>query len=82
MQLGDNKTLNDFRIAKHYLTQQELLTRSYTSRRDNFYKVAIVNNDKRPTRTFLDKATHIKMKRDFHRFPNQEPSFAFLQTTL
>ncbi len=39
MQLGNNKTLNDFRIAKHYLSQQELLTRSYTSRRNNFYNV-------------------------------------------
>ncbi len=85
VQLGYNKTitgnsvLNDFRIAKHYLSQQELLTRSYISRRDNFYKVAIVNNDKRLTRTFLDKATHIQMKRDFHRFPNQEPSRFFKQ---
>ncbi len=79
MQLGDNKTLNDFRIAKHDLSQQELLTRSYTSRRDNFYKVTIVNNDKRPTRTFLDKATHIQVKRDFHRFPNQEPLRFFKQ---
>jgi hypothetical protein len=41
--------------------------------------VAIVNNDKKPTRTFLDKATHIQMKRDFHRFPNQEPSRFFNQ---
>jgi hypothetical protein len=71
VQLGDNKTitgnsvLNDFRIAKHYLSQQELLTRSYISRRDNFYNVASVNDDKRPTRTFLDKATHIQMRREF-----------------
>jgi hypothetical protein len=88
VQLGDTKTLtvnvilNDFKIAKHYLSQQELLTRSYVSRRDNFYKVAIVNNDKRPTRAFLDKATHIQMKRDFHRFPNQEPSRFFKQLAL
>jgi hypothetical protein len=58
-------------IAKHYLSQQELVTRSYVSRRDNFYK--------RQTRTFLDKATHIQLKRDFHRFPNQEPTRFFKQ---
>jgi hypothetical protein len=43
VQLGDKETLtgnvilDDFKIAKHYLSQQELLTRSYVSRRDNFY---------------------------------------------
>jgi hypothetical protein len=85
VQLGDTETLtgnvilNNFKIAKHYLSQQELLTRSYVSRRDNFYKVVIANNDKKQTRTFLDKATHIQLKRDFHRFPNQEPTRFFKQ---
>jgi hypothetical protein len=58
--LTGNVILNDFKIAKHYLSQQELLSRSYVSRRDNFYKVAIANNDKRQIRTFLDKVTHIQ----------------------
>jgi hypothetical protein len=85
VQLGDKETLtgnvilNEFKIAKHYLSQQEMLTRSYVSRRDNFYRVAIANNDKRQTRTFLDKATHIQLKRDFHRYPNQEPTRFFKQ---
>ncbi len=85
VQLGDKETLtgnvilNDFKIAKHYLSQQELLTRSYVSRRDNFYKVVVANGDKRQTRTFLDKATHIQLKRDFHRFPKQESTHFFKQ---
>jgi hypothetical protein len=66
VQLGDTETLtgnvilNDLKIAKHYLSQQELLTRSYVSRRDNFYKVAIANYDKKQTRTFLDKSKSLK----------------------
>jgi hypothetical protein len=53
VQLGDKETLtgnvilNDFKIAKHYLSQQEQLTRSYVSRRDNFYKIVVANGDKR-----------------------------------
>ena len=85
VQLGDKETptgnviLNDFKIAKHYLSQQEQLTRSYVSRRDNFYKIVAVNGDDRKTRTFLDKATHIQMHRDFHRFPKQESTRFFKQ---
>ena len=85
VQLGDKETptgnviLNDFKIAKHYLSQQEQLTRSYVSRRDNFYKIVVVNGDKRKTRTFLDKATHIQLQRDFHRFPKQESTRFFKQ---
>jgi hypothetical protein len=85
VQLGDKETLtgnvilNDFKIAKHYLSQQEQLTRSYVSRRDNFYKIVVVNGDKRKTRSFLDKATHIQLQRDFHRFPKQESTRFFKQ---
>ena len=85
VQLGDKETLtgnvilNEFKIAKHYLSQQEQLTRSYVSRRDNFYKIVVVNGDKRKTRTFLDKATHIQLQRDFHRFPRQESTRFFKQ---
>ncbi len=29
--------------------------------------ITVVHNEKRPTHTFMDKNTHILMKRDFHR---------------
>ncbi len=79
-QLGeDDKTLRDYRIAKHYLGLQERATRIYELRRHHFYLITVVHNEKRPTHTFLDKNekrpthtfldknAHILMKRDFHR---------------
>ena len=67
-QLGeDNKTRRDYRIAKHYLGLQERATKIYELRRHHFYLITVVHNEKRPTHTFMDKNTHILMKRDFHR---------------
>jgi hypothetical protein len=68
-QLGeDDKPLRDYRIAKHYLGLQErATTRIYELRRHHFYLITVVHNEKRPTHTFMDKNTHILMKRDFHR---------------
>jgi hypothetical protein len=63
----DDKTLRDYRIAKHYLGLQERATRIYELRRHHFYLITVVHNEKRPTHTFMDKNTHILMKRDFHR---------------
>jgi hypothetical protein len=67
-QLGedDTLTLRDYRIAKHYLGLQERATRIYELQRHHFYLITVVHNDKRPTHTFMDKNTHILMKRDFH----------------
>jgi hypothetical protein len=56
------RTCNDYKIAKHYLAMQEFNARSYVQRRDNFHKVTIANNETRPTRTFLHKDVHIKLK--------------------
>jgi hypothetical protein len=39
--------------------------------------VAIIHNDKRPTRTFLDKNTHIQMKRNYHLNKNKEANLFF-----
>jgi hypothetical protein len=62
-QLGDHKIRDDYKIAKHYLELHTQVSKPYQLRRHHFYLVAIIHNDKRPTRTFLDKNTHIQMKR-------------------
>ncbi len=59
------RTLTDYKIAKHYLEMQESPSRSYVQRRDNFHKVAIANNEVRPTRTFLHKDIHIRLKNEY-----------------
>ena len=71
-QLGDHKIRDDYRIAKHYLELQTQVTQPYQLRRHHFYLVAIIHNDKRPTRTFMDKNTHIQMKRNYHLNKNKE----------
>jgi hypothetical protein len=64
-QLGDHKIRDDYRIAKHYLELQSHVSQPYQLRRHHhFYLVAVIHNDKRPTHTFLDKSTHIQMKRN------------------
>jgi hypothetical protein len=76
-QLGDHKIRDDYRIAKHYLELQTQVTQPYQLRRHHFYLVAIIHNDKRPTRTFLDKNTHIQMKRNYHLNKNKEANLLF-----
>jgi hypothetical protein len=39
--------------------------------------VAVIHNDKRPTRTFLDKNTHIQMKRNYYQNKNKEANLFF-----
>jgi hypothetical protein len=78
-QLGeDDKTLRDYRIAKHYLGLQERATRIYELRRHHFYLITVVHDEKRPTHTFMDnKNTHIRIKRDFHRNKNLKAPATF-----
>ncbi len=76
MQLGESKAL-DWKIAKHYLDEMENKSEAYVQRRANIYKVAIVNNDSRPTCTFLSKNTHVQTKRTYHLHKNKEGPFSF-----
>jgi hypothetical protein len=77
MQLGECKTLVDWKIARHHLDEQRNKTEAYVDRRANFYKVAIVNNDSRPTLTFLSKNTHMQLKRTYNLHKNKEAPFSF-----
>ena len=76
-QLGDHKIRDDYKIAKHYLELHTQVSKPYQLRRHHFYLVAIIHNDKRPTRTFLDKNTHIQMKRNYHLNKNKEANLFF-----
>ena len=76
LQLGES-TAQDWRIAKRSLDEQENITKAYVDRRANFYKAAIVNNDARPTMTFLSKNTHVQMKRAFHISKNKDVPYPF-----
>ena len=76
LQLGESKA-QDWKIAKHYLDEHENKTEAYVLRRANFYKTAIVNNDARPTITFLDRSTHMQMKRTYHINKNRDAPYTF-----
>ena len=76
LQLGESKA-QDWKIAKHYLDEMENKSEAYVSRRANFYKVTIINNDVRPTYTFMSKNTHSQMKRTYHLHKNKEVPFSF-----
>ena len=76
-QLGECKTLADWKIAKHYLELQKNKFEAYIDRRANFYKVAIVNYDSRPTLTFLSKNTLMQMKRTYNLNKNKEVPYSF-----
>ena len=77
MQLGECNTLIDWKIAKHHLDEQRSKSEAYVDRRANFYKVAVVNNDFRPTLTFLSKNTHMQMKRTYNLHKNKEVPYSF-----
>ncbi len=64
-QLGQTnpKTFEDYKIACHHLVLQVKQTKLYEARRKHFFEVAILNDVKRPTYTFLDKSTHVAIKR-------------------
>jgi hypothetical protein len=67
-QLGqtNTKVLEDYKIACLDLELQKKQTRYYEERRHNFYLVAIVNDGKRQAYSFLDKNTHISIKRAYN----------------
>jgi hypothetical protein len=64
-QLGQTnpKTFEDYKIACHHLELQVKQTKLYEARRKHFFEVAILDDVKRPTYTFLDKSTHVAIKR-------------------
>jgi hypothetical protein len=75
LKLGE--ATRDWKIAKHYLEEMENKTEAYVARRANFYKVAIMANDSRPTCTFMNKNTHMQMKRTYHLHKNKDVPFSF-----
>jgi hypothetical protein len=77
LHLGESKTLVDCKIAKHYLGEQKNKTEAYVDRRANFYETAIVNNDSRPTCTFLSKNIHVQLKRTYHLYKNKDVTFSY-----
>jgi hypothetical protein len=64
-QLGQTnpKAFEDYKIACHHLELQAKQTELYEARRKNFFEVAILNDGRRQTYTFLDKSTHVSIKR-------------------
>jgi hypothetical protein len=78
-ELGDTKVCKDYKIAKHYLALQESNSRSYVLRRTNFYNVTIVKHETRPTRTFLNKDLHIKLRSTYKQQKSAEPTAAFIR---
>jgi hypothetical protein len=77
LQSGECKALVEWKIAKHYLEEQKNKSEAYVDRRANFYKAAIVNNDSRPTCTFLSKNIHVQLKRTYHLHKNKDVPFSF-----
>ena len=67
----------DFKIAKHYVDEHDNKTEAYVLRRANFYKTTIVNNDARPTITFLDRNSHMIMKRTYSINKNRDAPYTF-----
>jgi len=76
-ELGDTKACKDYKIAKHYLALQEANSRSYVQRRSHFYNVAVVKHETRPTRTFLNKDLHIKLRMKCKQLKSDEPTAEF-----
>ena len=76
-ELGDTKVCKDYKISKHYLALQEANSRSYMQRRFHFYNVTIVRHETRPTRTFLNKDLHIKLRLKCKQLKSDEPTAEF-----
>ena len=76
LQLGESKA-QDWKIAKHYVDENDNKTEAYVLRRANFYKTTIVNNDARPTITFLDRNSHMIMKRTYSINKNRDAPYTF-----
>ncbi len=77
-QLGESKA-HDWKIAKHYLDEQKNRSEAYVNRCANFYETAIVNNDSRPTCTFLSKNIHLQLKRTDHLYKKKDIPFYFIK---
>jgi len=78
-ELGDSKVCRDYKISKHYLALQESNSRSYVQRRALFYELTIVKYESRPTRTFLNKDTHIKLRANYKQLKSVEPTAVFIR---
>ena len=78
-ELGDSKVSRDYKISKHYLALQESNSRSYVQRRALFYELTIVQYESRPTRTFLNKDTHIKLRTNYKQLKSAEPTAVFIR---
>jgi hypothetical protein len=76
-ELGDTKVCKNYKIEKHYLALQESNSRSYLQRRAHFYNVTIVKHESRPTRTFLNKDSHIKLRMNYKQLKSTEPTAVF-----
>jgi hypothetical protein len=63
--------LGDTKVCK------ESNSRSYMQRRLHFYNVTIVRHESRPTRTFLNKDLHIKLRTTYKQNKSAEPTAAF-----
>jgi hypothetical protein len=78
-ELGDTEVCKDYKIAKHYLALQESNSKSYVLRRAHFYNVNIAKYDSRPTRTFLDKELHKRLRHNYKQQQSEEPTAAFIR---
>jgi hypothetical protein len=78
-ELGDGKVCRDYKISKHYLALQESNSRSYVQRRAIFYDFTIVKYESRPTRTFINKDTHIKLRSNYKQQKSTEPTAVFIR---
>ncbi len=78
-ELGDSKVSRDYKISKHHLALQESNSRSYVQRRALFYELTIVKYESRPTRTFLNKDTHIKLRANYKQLKSAEPTAVFIR---
>jgi hypothetical protein len=78
-ELGDTKVCKDYKIAKRYLALQESNSRSYVLRRTHFYNVNIAKYESRPTRTFLNKDLHMRLRSTYKQHQSEEPTAAFIR---
>ncbi len=78
-ELGDTKVRKDYKVAKHYLALQESNSQSYMRKRTHFYNVTIARYESRPTRIFLNKDLHIKLRTMYEQHKSEEPTAAFIR---
>ncbi len=71
--------MRDYKISKHHLALQESNSRSYVQRRALFHELTIVKYVSRPTRTFLNKDTYIKLRANYKQLKSAEPTAVFIR---